>query len=645
MSSKNYADTISILEDGKLSIVLKSGKKIYIQPMLVVDTLDELSRLVVRGQDANNVTVDTTVSEVDGIAFSGDFAALEIALRDIAKKSNGLFNGFDREAVPVLAADASTKTEQDIIIEQLGIRGNVTYLDMNLSAGTGFGGFPITIDNLEWGNGTTPPGTHAYPITPTIVNSTIELAALWNANVVENLLESKDATTLYIKEGTEPIPTNANGLVQVKTTAPPFGQLIYLKSFSWSEEVNPVISAPQSIQEKVETLKNFSTNDLGYDAWGRGKFIKDNSIFHGMFTFNVPVSTWYETINGTIGATTNSNSVDGALCVTAGPALNDDTYLRSYRNPRYEPNRGALYSTAGWFENPTSAMTREFGTFTAESGVFFRLEPGGVLSGIVRTTTSGGGTVDDVISLALPAGLDLSKGNVFDIQYQWRGVGNYKFFVNLQEVGNSNYLGTLTQLSMFNPALPVAWNSVNLGSNDAMYFGCVDVSSEGGKDNGKTYGSAKMTTDSGSVALTGYNAPVLATRSKVTVGGLINTRDTLALLASSYSDQRAFVRVWVTRDFSAIIDGTQTWRDHGDGHLEIMELDPGAGTPMTFDTTGLEPVFGCRSPMDDTYATSALFEGRTEIYLTPGDMFVFTLHRETGGAHNGGVTFEFAEAI
>ena len=69
------------------------------------------------------------------------------------------------------------------------------------------------------------------------------------------------------------------------------------------------------------------------------------------------------------------------------------------------------------------------------------------------------------------------------------------------------------------------------------------------------------------------------------------------------------------------------------------------GTPMTFDTTGLTPIFGCRVPQDGTYATSALFEGRTEIYLTPGDMFVFTLHRENGGASTGGVTFEFAEAI
>lgn len=391
---------------------------------------------------------------------------------------------------------------------------------------------------------------------------------------------------------------------------------------------------------------NINQNELGFDAWGRNKTMSDNSIFHGMFTFNVPVSNWYETLNGIVntGAMLFSNSIDGALRVICGGTLSDTTYLRSFRNPRYEPNRGALYSTAGWFVNPTALMTREFGTFTAESGVFFRLKSGGTLVGVIRTTV-GGVTTDDEIALTIPDGVDLSKGNVFDIQYQWRGVGNYKFFINLVEAGDSNYLGTLTNLSMYNPALPVAWNSENLGDNDAMFFGCVDVSSEGGKDNGKTYGSVGISNESGQVSISGYNTPIVAIRSKLTVGGLINTRDTLALLLSSYSDNKSFIRVWATRDFTSITQNSDVWNDFGDGHLEFIEANNGAGTNMDFDTTGLVPIFGSRVGQDTTYSTSALFEGRTEIYLTPGDMFVFTMHRENGGAANVGATFEFAEAI
>ena len=120
--------------------------------------------------------------------------------------------------------------------------------------------------------------------------------------------------------------------------------------------------------------KEIARNELGYDAWGRPKTITDESLFHGMFTYNVPVTRWSERFNGSITPITNCTSVDGALSVIAGATLNDKTYLRTYRNPRYEPNRGAIYSTAGWFDNPSALMVREWGTFTDQAGIFFRLK-------------------------------------------------------------------------------------------------------------------------------------------------------------------------------------------------------------------------------------------------------------------------------
>lgn len=392
------------------------------------------------------------------------------------------------------------------------------------------------------------------------------------------------------------------------------------------------------------TIVDLSNNDLGRDAWGIPKVSINNSIFHGMFTYNIPVSSWYETINGVIGAAfVNCSSVDGSLIVTAGATLSDKTNLKTYRNPRYEPNRGFLYSTAAIIELPNGLMNRSFGTSTAQSGVFFRLESG-TLWGVIRTTR-GGVTTEDKIPLDI-TGIDLSKGNVYDIQYQWRGVGNYVFFINLQEVGNSNYLGTLTELSMSNPASPLFFESENLGDNYGMTFGCVDVTAEGGKANGKTYGSISIDNEPGEVSIAGYNVPILAVRSKLTAGSLINTRDTLALLASAYSDQRAMIRIWATRDFTAITENDQVWKDYGDGHLEFLEYNnPVVATAMTFDIAKANLIFGSRVAIDQSYATSALFEGRTSIFLTPGDLFIFTMHRENGLAANVGVTFEFAEEI
>ena len=388
---------------------------------------------------------------------------------------------------------------------------------------------------------------------------------------------------------------------------------------------------------------NVNQNELGFDAWGRNKVVKDNSILHGMFTFNVPVKVWKEEFNGVGRVPTNATSLNGKLRLISGSNEGDSTYLRTFRNPRYEPNRGLLYSTAIFLPSPSANGIRRWGYFTAESGAFFELTVFGQLSIVTRTTINGV-TTDNKQSIDT-TGIDLSKGNIYDIQMQWRGVGNYKFFINNTKVGEFEYLGTLEDLSIYNPANPIAFECTRLTSEVAIECGCVDISSEGGKDNGKAYGSVGISNESGQVSISGFNTPIVAIRSKLTVGGLINTRDTLALLLSSYSDQKSFIRVWSTRDFTKITENSDSWNNFGDGHLEFIEANNGGGTNMEFNTDGLVPIFGSRVGQDTTYSTSALFEGRTEIYLTPGDMFVFTMHRENGGAALVGTTFEFAEAI
>lgn len=388
---------------------------------------------------------------------------------------------------------------------------------------------------------------------------------------------------------------------------------------------------------------DLATNDLGRDAWGRPKMIDDHSILHGMFTFNVPVDIWREKFNGTKRAFVNATSLNGKLHLVSGAALNDITILDSYRNPRYEPNRGHLYSTSIFLPTPSALGYRRFGYATSQSGAFFSLESG-LLYAVVRTTVSSV-TTDDKY-LIDTTGIDLTKGNTFDIQMQWRGVGNYKFFINLKEVKEVPYLGVRTELTMFNPANPLYFECKNLGANVVIECGCVDVTSEGGGKNGKTYGSIGMSNQSGQVAITGYNVPIIAVRSKLTVNTFRNTRDTLALSLTGYADQRSLLRVWATRDFTAITANSQVWQNYGDGHLEYLTYDiPDVATPMTFDTAKATLIFGSRVDMDTSYSTSALFDGHTNVYLTPGEMFVFTLHRDTGLAVNAGATFEFGEEI
>lgn len=397
--------------------------------------------------------------------------------------------------------------------------------------------------------------------------------------------------------------------------------------------------------------------ELTLDAWGRQKSITDKSLLHGMFTNSIiPAAVFKETINGVEQATfVNATSSDGLLVMQAGSAPNDETVLDSFRSPRYEPNRGHLYSVSILLPDPTANGERDFGMFTEENGAFFRLKAGANLYACRRTTTTSGGTVtvEELIApSAIPAGVDLSKGNIYDIQMQWRGVGNICFYMGDPATGASVcvhrmlLLNTLDNLSISNPALPVAYRCQNLGNNVFIRSGCVDISTEGGTDNSHTYGSIPVPVQSGDLAISGFDVPALVVRNKRTVGGLRNVRDLQALGLYAYADARAFVKVWHTRDDTAITLNDQSWTDYGDGSLEFIHYDnPNVTTPITFDTAKAVQTFGSRVVANTTFFTPAIFEGKTEIHQSAGDLLIFTLHRDNGGVVNGGVTFEFGQEI
>lgn len=426
-------------------------------------------------------------------------------------------------------------------------------------------------------------------------------------------------------------------------------RLIYKRMIQELQTANSYASGEvESIPPAVAPKVDVNSTPLGTDAWGRNKVIVDRSLVHSMFTYSVPANIWKEEFKGVEIPITEARSKNGMLELTAGATLGDSTRLSTFRSPRYQPNRGQIYSSSIICPNPDSNSSRRWGYFNEQSGAFFLLQTG-KLKVVVRSTYDSV-TTDQAINLNITnLGIDLAKGNTYDIQMQWRGVGNYMFYINNVLVHEFQFLGQLDRLTSILPAVPIAFECINEGANAQLLSGCADISTEGGSDNGLTYGSISIDNLEGQIAISGtsqWNVPILVVRSKKTVNTFINTRDTLLTGLTAYADQRAFVRVWVTRDDSAISLKDSVYRDYGDGHLEFIQYDnPDVTNPMTFDTGKAQLTFGTRIDIDSSFFTSALYEGKTNIYLTPGDIVIFTLHRETGSAFNGGVTLEFAEAI
>jgi hypothetical protein len=178
---------------------------------------------------------------------------------------------------------------------------------------------------------------------------------------------------------------------------------------------------------------------------------------------------------------------------------------------------------------------------TTENGVFFRLKADGKLYAVLRS--GGVETKEEEIDTTGISGFDIQKGNVYDIQYQWRGVGNYKFFINLTMVHTFANLGTLTALSMQNPALPAVFKATRTTADVALHIGCVDIASENGSDDREQL----MSAFSEAVSVNSTDKPVLVIFNPLTIGGKTNTRTIKMHTLSAICGKKAIFKVWRSR--------------------------------------------------------------------------------------------------
>ena len=379
---------------------------------------------------------------------------------------------------------------------------------------------------------------------------------------------------------------------------------------------------------------NINKSELGFDAWGRNKFIEDYSIYHGVFTTTIPSTMWVKYIDGVEDDTKSdtaffySNNGKGSI----KGAVGQSSYLMSRRHPRYQPNRGHLYSSSVFCPQPTATGTRRWGIFNSQYGAFFELVDG-VLSAVIRTTVDGI-TTDDKQTINYPVTLEF--GNIYDIQMQWRGVGDIKFFIGNPETGVSdvvstfNYLNARTELSIANPALPIGFESVG---DVVLECGCCDVSSEGGKQAFRFYQSI----DSTELSLTSTETPMIAFRIPPEVNGLMNTRDCALTRISAYANDNAFVRIYYSRDPASVV--VPTWNDKEQGFQQYALNDD----ITSFDISLMNLLSSRRIPANNNVEIDNPDKNAGDLYMIHDDIILVTVEAKNNTL--GGVIFEYSEEV
>jgi len=396
-------------------------------------------------------------------------------------------------------------------------------------------------------------------------------------------------------------------------------------ALAMSDESSLTVSELTSVNVKQ------GSGDLVTDAWGVAKSSIPQSLFHGLWTFDIPPLMWHIIMDGSKVAESVANgasSVNGALTLdTSGANVVTDIEIHSRRHPRYQPNRGHLYSTAVILPDTGNDGEVDFGLFNDENGVFFRVKADGLLYAVRRSNSV---DVEYLIDTSNLAGFDLTLGNVYDIQYQWRGVGNYNFYINLTLVYALTLLGTLSALSIENPALPAGYKCTKGATQDvSLLAGCVDITSENGTVGREQYGSA-VGTQSGN----NTDHPVVSIYNPLTINGKINTRDLKLARITASSTARCTVKVWKSSDITALTGAAFVAR--GDG--SFVEVDTAATALVPLNAS---QVTEFKVPANGSEFVDNPSRETIDFFLTHGDLIIVTY---TGNAEVDAV-IEWGEEI
>jgi len=137
---------------------------------------------------------------------------------------------------------------------------------------------------------------------------------------------------------------------------------------------------------------NWVVSWLTSDSWWRPKMVQDFSLFHWMFTFDITEKHWIVDDDWVEqGRTEDSIRVlqkEWGANINSWSSIWQSWVLRGKRHPRYQPNRGILFSTAWFIPNSTTLWgIRRWGLATEENWIFFELSEDAKLYAVRRKST------------------------------------------------------------------------------------------------------------------------------------------------------------------------------------------------------------------------------------------------------------------
>ena len=398
-----------------------------------------------------------------------------------------------------------------------------------------------------------PPINNPNTASLTVINQVITIATLLgaNSNRVGYTIFNDSSATLYIFYGTNNVANSQSIQIasrQVYESADNvfvgniYGQwtsagsgLARVTEYTNTYGVTGTIVVNQGTGALPDTLTPWQVTFPQYnmDAFGGTRVsppytLYDMSNKYGIDTRELSVS------GSSSGGVTSDPNNSAAILTVSGTS---GSYARMRTNTwfRYQAGRGQrILQTIVNADAGKVGQIRRWGYYDDGDGLFWQLS--GTSFGFVRRTSTSGAPVETFISQSAfnidkvdgtgQSGLniDFTKGNIYEMQFQWLGVGNVELYVNGTPCHIIRNPNQLANPYMKTAVLPLSWEVQNMvaSTGSSMMAICANVTSEGGnKPPEVSYGAYAITgTAIGNGAAA--EAPVLAIRLTSSFNGLDN---------------------------------------------------------------------------------------------------------------------------
>jgi hypothetical protein len=323
----------------------------------------------------------------------------------------------------------------------------------------------------------------------------------------------------------------------------------------------------QGPKRQIEFVENGIT-----DAFHRLRTSAPVDIFDSKKLFNKHPNIWEDLTNGA-GASIAHLPNEASIRLRVGTVSGEYAIRQTRTYFSYIPGKSQYIALTGIVGTGKSNVTKRLGYYDHFNGLFFEQE--GTTFKIVRRTKTSGSVVDseavqadwniDKFDGSGPSGitLDLSKTQIFVIDFQWLGVGRVRFGIDIggkvqycHEIINSN---EQTTVYMQSPTLPLRYEIINTGtaaSQTDLIEICGSVTSEGGTIRPALQFSTGLGTSATSVT---SRQPLMAVRLTDAMDGLPNRKTGVFLSANAYAVTNAgFVEVAHINDPTNITSATWT---------------------------------------------------------------------------------------